>query len=128
SDGVLRGRYFGNGPGGKQFDVYLSECTHGGFDGLCRDAGGGSMIFNPVIYAPKPSTHIYGVEWDGTQTTAWSRTDAAETFMNPTPAVNNGNGSSPFDTIMPWAGMVVEDDATAGKLVKIPKYWFKWTR
>ena len=71
---------------------------------------------------------IYGVQWDGTASTTWSRTDAAETFMNPTPAVNNGNGSSPFDTIMPWAGMVVEDDSTAGKLVKIPKYWFKWTR
>lgn len=71
---------------------------------------------------------IYGVQWDGTASTTWSRTDAAETFMNPTPAVNNGNGSSLFDTIMPWAGMVVEDDATAGKLVKIPKYWFKWTR
>lgn len=71
---------------------------------------------------------IYGVQWDGTASTTWSRTDAAETFVNPTPAVNNGNGSSPFDTIMPWAGMVVEDDATAGKLVKIPKYWFKWTR
>lgn len=71
---------------------------------------------------------IYGVQWDGTASTTWSRTDAAETFVNPTPAVNNGNGSSPFDTIMPWAGMVVEDDATAGKLVKIPKYWYKWTR
>ena len=71
---------------------------------------------------------IYGVQWDGTAATTWSRTDAAETFVTPTPAVNNGNGSSPFDTIMPWAGMVVEDDATAGKLVKIPKYWFKWTR
>lgn len=71
---------------------------------------------------------IYGVQWDGTASTTWSRTDAAETFVNPTPAVNNGNGSSPFDTIMPWAGVVVEDDATAGKLVKIPKYWFKWTR
>lgn len=71
---------------------------------------------------------IYGVQWDGTASTTWSRTDAAETFVNPTPAVNNGNGSSPFDTIMPWAGTVVEDDATAGKLVKIPKYWFKWTR
>ena len=71
---------------------------------------------------------IYGVQRDGTAATTWSRTDAAETFVNPTPAVNNGNGSSPFDTIMPWAGMVVEDDATAGKLVKIPKYWFKWTR
>ena len=73
-------------------------------------------------------SEIYGVEWDGTASTVWSRTDAAELFSDPSPAVNNGNGSSPFDTIMPWAGMVVEDDATAGKLVKIPKYWYKWTR
>ena len=86
------------------------------------------MIFTPVIYASKPSTHIYGAEWDGTSTTEWTRTDDSVGFTDPSPAVNNGNGSSPFDTIMPWAGMVVEDDATAGKLVKIPKYWFKWTR
>lgn len=73
-------------------------------------------------------TAVYGVEWDGTASTAWSRTDAAELFPNPTPAVNNGNGSSPFDNLMPWSGMVVEDDAAAGKLVKIPKYWYKWAR
>lgn len=71
---------------------------------------------------------IYGVQWDGTASTTWSRTDAAELFTNPTPAVNNGNGSSPFDDLLPWSGMVIEDDATAGKLVKIPKYWYKWTR
>lgn len=73
-------------------------------------------------------TRVYGVEWDGTNTTVWSRTDNAELFVNPSPAVNNGNGSSPFDDLMPWSGMVVEDDAAAGKLVKIPKYWYKWTR
>lgn len=71
---------------------------------------------------------IYGVQWDGTATTLWSRTDDAAGFVNPSPAVNNGTGSSPFDGKMPWAGMVVEDDPTAGKLVKIPKFWYKWTR
>ena len=73
-------------------------------------------------------TQIYGVEWDGTQATTWSRTDAAELFTNPSPAVNNGSGSSPFDDLLPWSGMVIEDDAAAGKLVKIPKYYYKWTR
>lgn len=73
-------------------------------------------------------TTVYGAEWDGTSTTAWSRTDAAAGFVDPVPAVNNGNGSSPFDNLMPWAGMEIVDDATAGKLVKIPKYWYKWTR
>lgn len=73
-------------------------------------------------------SEIYGVEWDGTASTVWSRTDAAELFSDPSPAVNNGNGSSPFDNIMPWSGMQIVDDATAGKLVSIPKYWYKWTR
>ena len=71
---------------------------------------------------------IYGVQWDGTATTLWSRTDDAAGFTNPSPAVNNGSGSSPFDRKMPWAGMVKETDATAGTLVKIPKFWYKWTR
>ena len=71
---------------------------------------------------------IWGAEWDGTSTTAWSRTDAAEGFVNPVPAVANGNGSSPFDNCMPWSGMRRVTDATGGVLVEIPKYWFKWTR
>ena len=71
---------------------------------------------------------IYGVEWDGSSTTAWSRTDAATDFTNPVPAVNNGNGSSPFDDIMPWSGMKRVTDATGGVLVEIPKFWYKWTR
>lgn len=88
------------------------------------------MIFNPVIYAPKPSTHIYGVEWDWTSSgpTKGVRTDDAALFADPNPAVNNGAGSSPFDDIMPWAGMVIYNDATAGTLVAIPKYYYKWTR
>ena len=72
-------------------------------------------------------SQIFGVEWDGTSTSVWSRTDAAELFTNPSPAVNNGGGSSPFDDIQPWAGMQIVDDAV-GKLVSIPKYWYKWTR
>ena len=70
----------------------------------------------------------YGAIWDGTATTAWSRTDDAAGFADPVAAVNNGNGSSPFDNCLPWSGMVVVDDATCGKLVKIPKYWYKWTK
>ena len=93
------------------------------------------MVWSDLTVAPKtysyeiePAIQIYGVEWDGTSTTAWSRTDAAANFTNPTPAVNNGNGSSPFDTILPWSGMVKENDSSAGVLVKIPKYYYKWTR
>ena len=41
--------------------------------------------------------------------------------------MNNGTGSSPFDSLMPWAGMVKET-RTGGVMVKEPKYWFKWTK
>lgn len=71
---------------------------------------------------------VYGVQWDGTSTTALSRTDAAAEFTNPVPAVNNGNGSSPFDSLLPWSGMVKSEDAEAGTLVAIPKFWYKWTK
>ena len=73
-------------------------------------------------------SEIYGVEWDGTGTTVWSRTDAAELFTDPEPAVNNGTGSSPFDDIMPWSGMVTSEDPETGTVVSIPKFWYKWTR
>ena len=72
--------------------------------------------------------HIYGVLWDGTSTTALSRTNDAQDFTDPVPAVSNGNGSSPFDTLQPWAGMTRETDSAAGELVAIPKYWYKWTK
>lgn len=72
---------------------------------------------------------IYGVEWDWTSggSTRGKRTDAAAGFAEPNPAVNNGGGSSPFDNLMPWSGMVKET-RSGGVEVKEPKYWFKWTK
>ncbi len=72
--------------------------------------------------------NIYGVQWDGTSTTAFSRTDGASTFIDPVPAVSNGTGSSPFDNLMPWKGMTRTSDSQAGELVAIPKFWYKWTK
>lgn len=80
-------------------------------------------LYSVSMYVKK----IYGVIWDGTSTTAWARTDAAEGFRDPMPYVNNGKGSSPFDNIYPWAGMKRVSDPEAGELVSIPKFWFKWT-
>ena len=70
---------------------------------------------------------IYGAEWAGTSSPAWTRTDDAAAFTDPSPAISNGSGSSPFDNIMPWAGMKRVTDTAAGELVEIPKYYFKWT-
>lgn len=71
---------------------------------------------------------IFGAEWDGSSSTAWTRTDNAANFPDPNPAVNNGTGSSPFDDIMPWSGMQRVEDSAAGTLVSIPKFWYKWTK
>ena len=74
--------------------------------------------------------HIYGVYWDGTSSPAMTRTDDAADFTDPNPYYANMSGtpSSPFDNLMPWSGMEIVTDSEAGKLVKIPKFWFKWTR
>lgn len=77
-----------------------------------------------------PSGGIYGAEWDGSSTTLWTRTDDAVGLANPNPyyAGMSGTPSSPFDDIMPWSGMERVEDTDAGTLVKIPKFWYKWTR
>lgn len=74
-----------------------------------------------------PSGGIYGVEWDGSSTTLWTRTDDAVGLANPNPYYLNMSGtpSSPFDDIMPWSGMVVSEDSEAGTLVSIPKFYYK---
>lgn len=73
-------------------------------------------------------TKIYGVSWDKSSSTALSRTDDSAAFVNPDPYVADGNhpGSSPFDNLMPWAGMVKET-IDGNVLVKIPKFWYKIT-
>ncbi len=70
-------------------------------------------------------TAIYGVEWDGTATTKWTRTDAAETFTDPVPYVAGATSyGSPFDNISPWKDMTIEE-RTGGTMVKIPKFYYK---
>ena len=70
--------------------------------------------------------NIYGVQWDGTSTTALARTDDAALFVDPVPAVGTGNGSSPFDSRLPWSGMTKVTDGN-NVLVAIPKFWVKVT-
>lgn len=83
---------------------------------------GGSVL----NYTPPPPT-IYGVDFTNMATTSkCTRTDAAANFADPQPAVAGGTGSSPFDNIMPWSGMVRSTDPNAGEVVAIPKFYFKW--
>ena len=102
-------------------------------DGTTYSVQGGRALVNgtgvDILFKTESETHIYGVEWDWTSSgaTRGTRTDDAAKFGEPNPAVNNGSGSSPFDGLMPWAGMVRENRA-GGVEVKEPKYWFKWTK
>ena len=76
------------------------------------------------------NVHIYGATWAGTSDPSWTRTDEAANFSDPNPyyAGMSGTPSSPFDGLMPWAGIRRVTDSTAGELVEIPKFYYKWTR
>ena len=114
-------------------------------NGTAYEVKGGKCLVNGTVYSIKKGrtliggtgedilltqpVHIYGVEWDWTNSgpTQGARTDDAVNFGDPSPAVSNGSGSSPFDNLMPWSGMVKET-RSGGVEVKEPKYWFKWTK
>ena len=88
-----------------------------------------STIYGDPILTPLfgPPAKIYGVDFTNMATTSkCTRTDAAANFADPQPAVAGGTGSSPFDNIMPWSGMVRSTDPNAGEVVAIPKFYYKW--
>lgn len=87
---------------------------------------GSTATLSVSVQTVGPSSGIYGVSWDKSSSTTLSRTDDAALFTDPVPAVSNGNGSSPFDTIAPWSGMVRET-VDGNAMVKIPKFYYKWT-
>lgn len=79
----------------------------------------------PITTPPVPP--IYGAVWDGSADTFWTRTDDSVGWIDPSPyyAGMSGTPSSPCDDIMPWSGMVKSEDASAGTVVAIPKFYYK---
>lgn len=76
------------------------------------------------------SPRIYGVSWDGSSTTKWTRTDEAAGFTDPVPYIagkTTAQCSSPFDNLQPWSGMV-KSNRDGGVMVAIPKLWYKLTK
>ena len=69
--------------------------------------------------------HIYGVSWNKTGSIL-TRTGDTINFEEPTAGTGTSQGSSPFNNLYPWNQItkVVDGNNT---LVKIPKFWFKWT-
>lgn len=95
-------------------------------------SGGVTKTTSQAITVSPAAAAIYGMEWTKNYAQATPivkvRTDDAELFADPVAATSSGSGSSPFDTIQPWAGMTIVDNATYGKVVRIPKYYYKWTQ
>lgn len=106
--------------------AYATVSEKGGTLPDVQDSANLTAAIASIPYSPPK---IYGVEWDweNGNSSKGVRTDAAVGFGDPSPAVSSGTGSSPFDGLMPWAGMVKETRA-GGVEVKEPKYWFKWTK
>ena len=113
-----------------------SSCTFNPADGTTLTTEGTFNItatyqsLNATTTYTVKASSIYGVQWAGGSSSAWTRTDESANFADPQPYYSgmSGTPSSPFDNLMPWSGMEIVDDADAGKLVKIPKFWYKWTR
>ena len=88
-----------------------------------------NSVTKTASFSITATTPIYGVSWDGTSTTKFSRTDAAASFTDPVPYVSGASSyGSPFDSISPWCDMARVTDSTAGELVSIPKFYYKWTK
>ena len=92
------------------------------------DACGNSTTVERELTVEAPP--VYGVSWLQNTSPVLTRTDKSADFPDPVPQMSDGNGgwtvgSSPFDDIMPWSGMQIIDDADAGKLVSIPKFYYK---
>ena len=88
----------------------------------------GVFMNNSLVEGTDVTIRIYGVEWDGTASTSWKRTDTSAKFSAPDPYIEGASGyGSPFDDLMPWSGMVKEE-RTGGTMVAIPKFWYRLTQ
>lgn len=72
---------------------------------------------------------IYGVDWEVGSGKALSRTNDSALFTDPVPYMADGThpGSSPFDNLYPWSGMIKET-IDGNSMVRIPKFWYKITK
>ncbi|MBR3861151.1 MAG: hypothetical protein IKM84_04620 [Oscillospiraceae bacterium] len=76
-------------------------------EGISGDTDCVAQFLTGVAEVPTATTAegAYGIEWDFSQNTI-TRLGLASSFADPVPATTlSETGSSPFDGIMPWAGM-----------------------
>ena len=97
-------------------------------DGFSVETYTGVSAENMELVFSYVAPAIYGVTWDKTSTTKLSRYGAAALFEDPVPYVAGATEyGSPFDNLYPWSEIKIVDDANAGTVVSIPRYWFRWT-
>lgn len=70
---------------------------------------------------------VYGVAWDGSAATSFTRLEDAKNFSAPNPyyAGMSETPSSPFDNLYPWCEMKKSENTDAGTVVAIPKFYYK---
>lgn len=124
SNSTLVTAQVGVGENGKYIEIQSGTGTGNGV--ITVSANGTSSTINVTVETPP----IYGVEWDGSTSPAWTRTDGAVGFTDPNPYYSGmtTTPSSPFDDISPWKDIKRVTNSTAGELVEIPKFYYKWTR
>jgi len=74
------------------------------------------------------NTDLYGVRCNinsSMTSSVLTRLGKSANFNDPIPALNNSTGSSPFDTIMPWAG-IIRETVNGNEMVKIPKFYYAY--
>lgn len=102
-----------------------------------------ALLKSEQTVTPPVGDSYYGVDWFYSNSSPLlTRIGAAELFADPQPATSlSGTGSSPFDSIMPWAGMkryniingavsYSEDDAgfdpvAYDTMVYIPEFYYR---
>lgn len=108
----------------------IKTVTQAEYDSLSEEEKLSDVVFliTDGDMVEDPTAEVYGVLWDGSSSTKWTRTDDAALFFDPIPYVAGATDyKSPFDSIMPWSGMVKVERA-CGTMVAIPKFWYKLTQ
>ena len=114
---------------------YISDANNGTVSISSIQKPGYDMYVN-LFYQALPEIRgnkIYGVKYtvtssEYTQPSSLERTDDSIGLAEPVPAIDGGTGSSPFDNIMPWAGINKVNNPEVGEVVMIPKFYYKWTQ
>ena len=119
---MFRGVFTSGGTG-----TGYANSSSGVLIGFCYGAPASSTT--TVAPTATDVSKAYGVEWDYSQSSPQlTRKGLSASFTDPSPATSvSGSGSSPFDSIWPWAGMEVYNITPEGRRIKKGETGFSFT-